>query len=82
MIDNLFNKRIIGEHILIYEDCFNVFPYIEDKSIYVIICDLPYGTTNLGVLKLGRKSIGFEKVKKYYDIAVSRLEKEINKLKV
>jgi site-specific DNA-methyltransferase (adenine-specific) len=28
-------------------DCFDVFPFIEDKSIDAIICDLPYGTTIL-----------------------------------
>ena len=27
-------------------DCFDVFPFIEDKSIDAIICDLPYGTTS------------------------------------
>ena len=26
-------------------DCFDVFPFIEEKSIDAIICDLPYGTT-------------------------------------
>jgi site-specific DNA-methyltransferase (adenine-specific) len=26
-------------------DCFDIFPFIEDKSIDAIICDLPYGTT-------------------------------------
>jgi site-specific DNA-methyltransferase (adenine-specific) len=26
-------------------DCFDVFPFIKDKSIDAIICDLPYGTT-------------------------------------
>jgi len=26
-------------------DCFDVFPFIEDKSIDAIICDLPYGIT-------------------------------------
>jgi len=26
-------------------DCFDVFPYIEDKSVNLILCDLPYGTT-------------------------------------
>ena len=25
-------------------DCFDVFPFIDDKSIDAIICDLPYGT--------------------------------------
>jgi site-specific DNA-methyltransferase (adenine-specific) len=28
-------------------DCFDVFPFIEDKSIDAIICDLPYGVTNM-----------------------------------
>jgi len=27
------------------DDCFNVFPLIDDKSVDAIICDLPYGTT-------------------------------------
>ena len=31
------------------------------------------GTTNLACLKLNRKSIGIEKEKKYYDVAVQRL---------
>lgn len=30
---------------LINDDCFNVFPLIPDKSINLILCDLPYGTT-------------------------------------
>lgn len=30
----------------INEDCFTVFPLIEDKSIDLIFCDLPYGSTN------------------------------------
>jgi site-specific DNA-methyltransferase (adenine-specific) len=30
---------------LINDDCFNVFPQIEDGSIDLILCDLPYGTT-------------------------------------
>ena len=31
------------------------------------------GTTNLAALKLNRKSIGIEKEKQYYDVAVRRL---------
>lgn len=30
---------------LINADCFYIFPFIKDKSIDAIICDLPYGTT-------------------------------------
>lgn len=28
------------------DDCFNIFPQIEDKSVDMICCDLPYGTTS------------------------------------
>ena len=28
------------------DDCFNIFPSIKDKSIDLILCDLPYGVTN------------------------------------
>ena len=28
------------------DDCFNIFPFIADKTIDAIICDLPYGTTS------------------------------------
>lgn len=27
------------------DDCFNIFPLIKDKSIDMILCDLPYNTT-------------------------------------
>ena len=32
-------------NLLINADCFDVFPFIEDKSVDMILCDLPYGTT-------------------------------------
>ena len=28
------------------DDCFNIFPKIADKSVDLILCDLPYGTTH------------------------------------
>jgi site-specific DNA-methyltransferase (adenine-specific) len=31
--------------VLYEDDCFNVFPEIEDESVDMILCDLPYGTT-------------------------------------
>jgi site-specific DNA-methyltransferase (adenine-specific) len=40
-----YKKEIINNNILINEDCFNIFPFIDTKSIDAIICDLPYGTT-------------------------------------
>lgn len=35
----------VSHSTLVNADCFDVFPFIEDKSIDAIICDLPYGTT-------------------------------------
>ena len=35
----------VNHSTLINADCFDVFPFIDDKSIDAIICDLPYGTT-------------------------------------
>jgi len=35
----------INQNTLINADCFDVFPFIEDKSIDMILADLPYGTT-------------------------------------
>jgi site-specific DNA-methyltransferase (adenine-specific) len=37
--------RIVSHSTLVNADCFDVFPFIEDKSIDAIICDLPYGIT-------------------------------------
>jgi site-specific DNA-methyltransferase (adenine-specific) len=30
---------------LYHDDCFNVFPTIEDKSVDLVLCDMPYGIT-------------------------------------
>lgn len=30
------------------DDCFNIMPSIEDESIDLILCDLPYGITSIG----------------------------------
>jgi site-specific DNA-methyltransferase (adenine-specific) len=38
-------NTLVGRSALYNADCFDVFPFIEDKSIDAIICDLPYGTT-------------------------------------
>lgn len=35
----------VSHSTLVNADCFDVFPFIENKSIDAIICDLPYGTT-------------------------------------
>ena len=35
----------VSHSTLVNADCFDVFPFIEDKSVDAIIADLPYGTT-------------------------------------
>ena len=49
MIDKItkqpFCQTRVSGSTFVNADCFDVFPFIEDKSIDAIICDLPYGTT-------------------------------------
>ena len=49
MIDRIteqpFCQNRISGSTFVNSACFDVFPFIEDKSIDAIICDLPYGTT-------------------------------------
>jgi DNA modification methylase len=40
-----FCQTDVSGSTFINADCFDVFPFIEDKSIDAIIADLPYGTT-------------------------------------
>ena len=49
MIDRIteqpFCQTRVSGSTFVNADCFDVFPFIKDKSIDAIICDLPYGTT-------------------------------------
>ncbi len=36
---------IMGVNVIYNEDCFETFKRIDDKSIDMVLCDLPYGTT-------------------------------------
>lgn len=38
-------KTDVMRSVLVHANCFDVFPYIEDKSVNLILCDLPYGST-------------------------------------
>ncbi len=39
--------QIAVNRCLLYNaDCFDIFPTIQNKSIDMILCDLPYGTTS------------------------------------
>lgn len=44
-IDQVIQLNKIPKNSLIYADCLKAMTYIEDKSIDMILCDLPYGTT-------------------------------------
>ncbi|WP_061224817.1 DNA-methyltransferase [Leptospira weilii] len=40
------NKNTEPSIQLFNDDCFNIFPQIPDKSVNLVLCDLPYGTTD------------------------------------
>jgi DNA modification methylase len=42
----LFHKHHVGRGVLFHGDCLEIMPFIPDKSVNLILCDLPYGTTN------------------------------------
>ena len=57
----------VSHSTLVNADCFDVFPFIVDKSIDAIICDLPYGTTACkwdSVLPLDKLWIEYKRVLK------------------
>jgi site-specific DNA-methyltransferase (adenine-specific) len=41
-----FKKEVVGNAVLFNEDCLKVMPKIADKSIDMILCDLPYQMTS------------------------------------
>ena len=51
MIDKIteqpFCQTRVMRSVLVNADCFDVFPFIDDKSVNLILCDLPYGVTNM-----------------------------------
>ena len=40
-------KTDVMRSVLVHADCFDVFPYISDESVQLILCDLPYNVTGL-----------------------------------
>ena len=54
-------------------DCLEVMKDIPDKSIDMILCDLPYGTTGVACKNLNRNYILIEKELEYIDIINKRL---------
>lgn len=51
---------------------------IEDKSIDMILCDLPYGTTKnkWDCINTNRNFIGIEKDDHYFEVAKNRINNE------
>lgn len=69
MIDRIteqpFCQTRVSGSTFVNADCFDVFPFIDDKSIDAIICDLPYGTTANkwdSVLDLNKLWIEYERI--------------------
>lgn len=54
-------------------DCLELMKNIPDKSIDLILCDLPYGTTGVACKNTNREFIGMELDEKYYKVACERL---------
>lgn len=38
-------KALVRRSVLFHDDCFNILSSIENESVDLILCDLPYGTT-------------------------------------
>lgn len=55
-------------------DCLEGMKFIPDKSIDMILYDLPYGTTAIACMNTKRNYIGFELNKEYFDIAEKRIK--------
>jgi DNA modification methylase len=54
-------------------DCLELMKEIPDKSIDMILCDLPYGTTAISAINTKRNYIGIEKDEKYFNLAKIRI---------
>lgn len=57
----------VSHSTLVNADCFDIFPFIEDRSIDAIICDLPYGTTQNkwdSILPLDRLWVEYKRILK------------------
>jgi site-specific DNA-methyltransferase (adenine-specific) len=44
-IDELKSEELLSPNSLVCSDCFDAMKYIEDKSVDMILADLPFGTT-------------------------------------
>jgi DNA modification methylase len=65
---------------VIQGDCLIEMQKIGDKSIDMILCDLPYGTTGVACKNLNRNFILIEKEPEYIDIINKRLNETPDKL--
>jgi site-specific DNA-methyltransferase (adenine-specific) len=45
MADKIENSKVLEKNVVYLGDCLEIMPSIPDKGIDMILCDLPYGTT-------------------------------------
>lgn len=71
--ENSFPQEYIRDSVFINADCFDFFPFINDKTIDAIICDLPYGTTQCkwdSILDLNKLWYQYKRVLKENGVVV------------
>lgn len=56
----------MSEIILYNDDCFNIFPKLEDNSIDLVLCDPPYGMS----YRSNRRSRAYDKIENDLDYSV------------
>jgi DNA modification methylase len=42
-LEEIKNRKGFPQNSIINGDCLDIMPYIKDKSIDMVLCDLPYG---------------------------------------
>ena len=73
---NIEEVKAIGQipiNSLINADCFEVLPYVADKSVDLVLCDLPYGITALGwdsTLPLDKLWVEYKRVLKRRGVVI------------
>ena len=79
----------LGDIALINSDCLDVMRGMPENSVDTCITDPPYelgfmgsGTTLVACERLGRKAIGIDNDEAYFDIAVKRVQREQQQMRL
>jgi len=59
-------------------DCLEIMNNIENNSIDMILCDLPYGTTAIACLNTKRNYILIEKEEMFYNTIIERIKNHVS----